>query len=40
VAGAIPRVRAVFEITRLDQIVALYDSVDEAVAAVRVPVDG
>jgi anti-sigma B factor antagonist len=33
VAGAAPRVREVFEITRLDEIVALFPDVDDALAA-------
>ncbi|ROO82888.1 anti-sigma B factor antagonist [Actinocorallia herbida] len=31
VAGAIPRVRKTFEITRLDRVIPLYDTVPEAV---------
>jgi anti-sigma B factor antagonist len=33
VAGAIPRVRKAFEITRLDRVIPLYDTVPEAVRA-------
>ena len=33
VAGAVPRVRALFELTRLDEIIELHDRVDDAVAA-------
>ncbi len=39
VAGAIPRVRKAFEITRLDQVIPLYDTVPEAVRALLNSVD-
>jgi len=32
VAGAVPRVRALFELTRLDEIIDLHDTVDGALA--------
>jgi anti-sigma B factor antagonist len=33
VAGAVPRVRSLFELTRLDEIIELHDSVDAALGA-------
>jgi len=38
VAGPVPRVRALFELTRLDEIVAVHDTVDQAVGATDDPV--
>ena len=32
VVGAVPRVRALFELTRLDEIIELHETVDEALA--------
>ena len=37
VAGAVPRVRALFELTRLDEIIDLFDTVDAALATARDP---
>jgi anti-sigma B factor antagonist len=33
VAGAVPRVKALFELTRLDEIIELHDRVDDAITA-------
>jgi anti-sigma B factor antagonist len=33
VAGAVPRVRALFELTRLDEIIELHERVDDAITA-------
>jgi anti-sigma B factor antagonist len=37
VAGAVPRVRELFEITRLDQIIDLFAGVDDALVALGMP---
>ena len=40
VVGAVPRVRSLFEITRLDEIIAMYPDVEAARSALSAPAPG